>query len=281
MFLIAESGSTKTEWILAGKDSGIKSFSTIGLNPFYTDRARFIDTITEKIVPQLDTGKVENIYFYGAGCSTKTNVDLIKKCLSQYFKDAGIFIHTDLLAAARALLYDRSGFVAILGTGTNTGIYNGQKIKESIDSLGYIMGDEGSGSYIGKKILGEYMRGYMPGDLKKDFNNEYTISRDEVFDNLNNKPLPNRYLGNFCRFAGKNIGHEYIRDIVREAFNDFFMNIVVHYPSFKKYELNISGSVGFVFRDILKETSAAFEMNTARIIRSPVKDLVKYHTGIY
>ena len=185
----------------------------------------------------------------------------------------------DLLASCRALLGDNEGFAAILGTGTNTCLYDGKDITLNIDSLGYFLGDEGSGSYIGKRILADYMKGYMPEILREKFFQTYALSNEDIFDHIYNKPLPNRFCASFSKFIYdfKEEDENYCNGVVEYAFTAFFENLVIHYPNYKNYKLNCVGSVGYSFRDTLSIVADRYEMGVGKIIRSPIDDLVDYH----
>src|SRR5690606_16157652 len=204
-----------------------------------------------------------------------------KGAFALFFKEAEIFIGHDLLAAARALLGTDSGFAAILGTGTNTCIYDGNDISLNIDSAAYILGDEGSGCYIGKKLLTDYVRGLMPDNVREEFWNTYQHTPDEVMDRVYTEPLANRFFAGFSKFVyDNNVNIEYSRGIVKTSFVDFFTNLVSKYPNYQDYTFNCIGSVGYNFRNVLEETANEFGMKVGKIIRSPIDDLVKYHMEI-
>jgi glucosamine kinase len=276
MILIADSGSTKTDWVLLGGDKESR-LKTIGYNPYFVNTENIYRSLSEQLVPQLDPLSVTEVNFYGAGCSTPENKEIVHKALTRCFINARVMVGHDMLAAARAVLGDEPGFAAIIGTGSNTCLYNGNEVEMNIDSLGYLLGDEGSGSYIGKKVVRDFMRGYLPAGLAEKFTEKYGLTNDEIFNTLYNKPLPNRFLASFCMFADEHKNHEYMRNIVREAFTDFFKNLVTRYPGFQNYTFNCIGSVGFVFRDILSEVSEKHGMKAGVILHSPIDNLVQYH----
>lgn len=276
MKLIADSGSTKTDWVLLDGDRQ-ERYKTIGYNPYFVNSENIYQSLAESLVPQLDPVQIKEVHFYGAGCSTPENVAIVKKALTRCFINSNVSVGHDMLAAARALLGDKRGFAAILGTGSNTCIYNGREVEKNIDSLGYLLGDEGSGSYIGKKVVRDFMRGYLPPELDKKFREQFKLNNEEIFSTLYNKPLPNRFLAGFCMFADENKEHPHIRAIVEESFTDFFRNLVGHYPGYQSYTFNCIGSVGYAFRDILGKVADAFGMKTGRILHSPIDDLVSYH----
>jgi hypothetical protein len=276
MILIADSGSTKTDWVLIDEKNQFR-YKTIGYNPYFINSENIYYSLSEKLVTQFDPSVVKSVYFYGAGCSSDSNITIVNQALTRCFVNSKVSVGHDMLAAARALLANKEGFAAIIGTGSNTCIYDGSEIRSNIDSLGYLLGDEGSGSYIGKKIIRDHLRGYLPPELEQKFNEKYQLTPSAIFDSLYNKPLPNRFLAGFCVFADENKQHPYIRKIVQKSFDDFFANLVSMYPGYKKYDFNCVGSVGYIFSDILKEVASSYGMKPGKIIHSPIDDLVNYH----
>lgn len=283
MYLIADSGSTKTDWCLLDKDNSDKRtiYHTIGYNPYFIDTEAIYYSLSENLLKDLDANQVTDVFFYGAGCSTPEKKDIVKKALIRSFPKANnIFVGHDLLATARALLGNNQGFAAILGTGCNTCIYDGNDVSMNIDSLGYLLGDEGSGSYIGKKLVRDFMRNRLDPALRARFMERFQIADNEqIFHTLYTTQFPNRYLASFCKFADEYTDHPYIRNKVRDAFRDHFKNLVSKYPDYKSYTYNCVGSVGYVFRDILEEVCISFDMPFGRVIKSPLEDLVKFHLG--
>lgn len=278
MLLIADGGSTKTSWCLIDRAGNKTNFNTEGYNPYFVDE-EYIETSLRKSLPfGLDLQDIKEVNFYGAGVHNDEKASIVQRAIKIIFTNADVSVKHDLLAAARATLGTGSGFAAILGTGTNTCIYDGNDVTYSIDSLAYILGDEGSGCYIGKKLLSDYIRGYMPPAVKENFWNTYKLDHDEILDNIYTKPLANRFCASFSKFAYDNdVNPEYTLNIVRTAFGDFFRNLVSHYPDYQKYTFNCIGAVGFSFQDILEEVASSYNMKIGKIIRSPIDDLVKYH----
>jgi N-acetylglucosamine kinase-like BadF-type ATPase len=276
MILIADSGSTKTDWVLTDKKNR-SSYRTIGYNPYFIDTNRIFDSVSSTLSPALDADSVEKIYFYGAGCSNDENIDIVKKALEKCFKNSRVWVGHDMLAAARALLGRNEGFAAILGTGSNTCIYDGKQVTKNIDSLGYLLGDEGSGSYIGKKIIRDYLRGFLPPDLESKFKEKYRLKDSDIYDTLYNRPLPNRFLAGFCEFAYENKDHGHIRRIVDVSFSDFFRHLVIRYEGYEKHTFNCIGAVAHSFKNILEDVALRYDMQCGRILRSPIEDLVGFH----
>ncbi len=280
MLLIADGGSTKTDWCLTDKKGeNSKIFHTTGYNPYFIDTESIYDSLSENLLNDLDANQVSEIYFYGAGCSTAEKKDIVHKALFRSFPKAKtLFVGHDLLATARALLGKEKGFAAILGTGCNTCLYDGDDVFLNIDSLGYLLGDEGSGSYIGKKFVRDFMRKRLEPELYARFKERFQIKDNEqIFHVLYTTPFPNRYLASFCKFADEYETHPYVRNKVRDSFHDFFKNLASKYPDYKSYKFNCVGSVGFVFKDILEEVSLSFDMQIGKIVKSPLNSLVKFH----
>jgi N-acetylglucosamine kinase-like BadF-type ATPase len=245
------------------------------------DEAYIINSLKEGLPKDLPFTEIEEVFYYGAGVHNEEKVQVIEEAFKAVFTASKISVGHDLLAAARALLGDQSGFAAILGTGTNTCIYDGKEITYQIDSAAYILGDEGSGCYIGKKILTDYLRNFMPENVRELFWETYKITPDEIQDNVYTKPLANRFCASFSRFAFENkADREYGNTIVRESFRDFFKNLVSRYPNYQDYSFNCIGSVGYSFRDILTEVATEYGMKIGKIISSPIHALVKYHVEI-
>lgn len=278
MIIIADGGSTKTNWCLLN-DAGQKIyFNTEGYNPFFSNTEYIIQSLKEGLPTDLELDKITEVNYYGAGCDTEVMAQIVVTAMETVFKTAKVFVGHDLLAAARALLGTKSGFAAILGTGTNTCIYDGKDVAFSINSLAFILGDEGSGCHIGKKLLIDYVRGYMPLVVRERFWETYKLTPNDVIDSVYYKPLPNRFCASFSRFVYDNNVHaEYSRNIVATAFTEFFENLVSHYPKYKEYTFNCIGSVGYNFRNVLEEVAAKYEMEIGKIMRSPIDDLVQFH----
>jgi len=279
MIVIADGGSTKTNWCLINEAGRKILFNTEGYNPYFSSTAYIIDSLKIGLPDHLEVEKLTEVYYYGAGCSTDAKRKIVADAMQVTFPNAKIFIGHDLLASCRALLGDEAGFAAILGTGTNSCLYDGKDISLNIDSLGYFLGDEGSGCYIGKRILGDYMKGYMPKGLRESFYDNFALTNEDIFDNIYNKPLPNRFCAGFSKFLYdyKESYEDYAFSTVNFAFSAFFENLVTHYPNYKDYKLNCVGSVGYSFRDILSVVADRYEMGIGKIIRSPIDDLVNYH----
>lgn len=278
MIIIADGGSTKTNWCLLDDSNKKIYFNTEGYNPYFVDSEYIVNSLKKGLPSDLPFDKITEVNYYGAGVHNGEKVNIVEVAMQKVFPNAKVEVGHDLLAAARALLGDQPGFAAILGTGTNTCIYDGTKITHNIDSAAYILGDEGSGSYIGKKLLADFIRGLMPAAVEKLFFETYKLTPDEIMDNVYTKPLANRFCASFSKFVyDNNVNIEYTRSIVEEAFATFFKNLVSKYPHYQNYTFNCIGSVAYNFRNVLEDTANQYGMKVGKIIRSPIDDLVVYH----
>ncbi len=278
MIIIADGGSTKTNWCLITDEGKKVLFNTEGYNPYFSDKHYITQSLKESLPTDLQIEKITEVNYYGAGCSVADKRLIVQQAMEVVFVNAKVNIGHDLLAAARAVLGTNEGFAAILGTGTNTCLYNGKEITQNIDSLAFILGDEGSGCYIGKKLLGDYVRGYMPETVREVFWETFKLTPDDVIDHVYSQPLPNRFCASFSKFVyDNNVNIEYSRNLVKSSFQDFFRNLVTHYPDYQKYTFNCIGSVGYSFRNVLEEVVVENGMIMGNIIRSPIDNLVKYH----
>ncbi len=276
--LIADSGSTKATWCLLSDNGEKKIIKTEGYNPYFVSTEQVYQSLQSQLIPNLPNDlKVATVSFYGAGCSTIAKNMIIKNAIQKCFPQSHVNVDHDLLAAARALLFNKPGFAAILGTGTNSCLYDGKQVTHNIDSLGYFLGDEGSGSYLGKKLLRDHLRGYLPAELESKFKSQYALGKEEIFDRLYNQPLPNRFLASFALFFGNNASHEYCRDIIYSGFQDFFNHLVCGYPNYKSYSFNCVGSIAHTFSDVLQVVCKEHQMPLGIIIRSPIDRLTEYH----
>jgi N-acetylglucosamine kinase-like BadF-type ATPase len=278
MIIIADGGSTKTNWCLLDDNQKKIYFNTEGYNPYFVDSEYIVNSLRKGLPQDLAVEKITEVNYYGAGVHNDEKAKIVEDAFRELFPSAKIEIGHDLLAAARALLGTQAGFAAILGTGTNSCIYDGDKITTHIDSAAWILGDEGSGSYIGKKLLTDFIRGLMPADVAREFSETYKLTPDEIMDNVYTKPLANRFCASFSKFVyDNNVNIAYTRKIVEDAFEAFFANLVSKYPNYQDYTFNCIGSVGYNFRNVLEEKGNQYNMKIGKILRSPIDDLVKFH----
>ncbi len=276
MILIADSGSTKCEWCFI-QDGKKKTIITTGISPYFLSEEQIILLLQKELLPKLKNLQPETIHYYGTGLSDPENAKLLKRILKTIFPKAKINLASDLIAAARALCGRNKGIVCILGTGSNSCYYDGKKIIKNSPGLGYVLGDEGSGAYLGKKVIQYYLYKTFDEDLAMRFNEKYGISREDILDSVYKKPYPNRYLAGFTHFLSENRGHYMIENILEDGINDFFFTHINKYGQSWTTPVNFTGSVAFTFKDVVKEICHSYQLEVGKIIKAPMVELVKYH----
>ena len=275
-YIIADSGATKCQWtLILGKEK--KSITTIGISPYFLSEEQMVDTIVTGFQKKVDPQIIDAIYFYGTGLSNSKNVAAIKKALKKVFKNATLDIQTDLVAVARATCQTKKGVACILGTGSNTGYYNGKVIAKNSPGLGYVLGDEGSGAYLGKKVLQYYLYKTFDEELMLSFESKYKLSKDRILDAVYKQPLPNRYMASFSTFLSEHRGHYMIENIIEDGLNDFFFTHLNKLNESWLYPIHFSGSIAYVFKDVIKQLATGYELEVGKIIKSPMDGLIEYH----
>lgn len=277
MILIADSGSTKTEWkwMVAADES--REYYTKGLNPYFVSSDDITLELEKELVPFISNQKIKAVYFYGAGCGSTEKMNIVEEGLKPVFPNADIYIESDLLGAARALCLAQQGIACILGTGSNSCFYDGKSILQNMPSLGYILGDFGSGSNIGKTLISEVLSGDAPKEIIEAFFEKYKTSKEEILTMIYQKPSPNRFLASFTLFAGENISHPYLHDLIQKSFEEFFQKNISRYSSYQAVPVHFTGSVAAAFCIILKDVARDFSVNIGNIVKSPVDNLVHFH----
>lgn len=275
--LIADSGSTKAEWSLLNNGKR-KTILTQGISPYFLSKDQVIDLLLKELKPGLKNIQVDEVYYYGTGCANPDNAKLIKSAIKEIFPEAKIDVTHDLLAAARALCGNEKGIACILGTGSNSCYYNGKKIMSNSPGLGYVLGDEGSGAYLGKKVLQYYLYNTFDDELKGRFDLTYLTNKSEILENVYKKPLPNRYLAGFVMFLAENRGHYMIENIIEDCLNDFFFTHLCKYKETWTLPVNFAGSVAFGFRDVLEQLCKSYEFELGKILKKPMSGLIEYHS---
>ena len=274
--LIADSGSTKCEWcyISGGRKQVIE---TQGASPYFLNESQLISMIQRELLPPLKGKVPKHIFFYGTGCAAAVNRAMVKRAIKKIFPIADIEVEHDLTGAARALCGKKKGIVAILGTGSNSGYYNGKKIVRNSPGLGYVLGDEGSGAYLGKKVLQYYLYKTFDTSLQHKFYKKYGVVAADILDAVYKKPLPNRYIAGFVMFLVENRGHYMVENIIEDGLWDFFSTHLSHYPQSGKIPIYFTGSVAFGFQDILKELCKTFGWESGKFLAKPMEGLIAYH----
>ena len=277
MILVADSGASKSDWVLIDNAGEQMSFQLVGLNPFYVDTKKIETILSKELTPFIESKKVEKIYFYGAGCSSVFKSMTVEDALFKIFRNAEVVIESDLLGAARALFGEEEGIACILGTGSNSCYYDGKKVVENVMSLGYFFGDEGSGAHMGKLFLKDYMLGNLPKDVNSAFKKEFNYTRDNILDAIYNLPFPNRYLASFCEFYSDHLSNKYVFELVTNSFREFFINQIEQYKKHKDVPISFVGSVAYYFEQMLRQIGTEFEVKIDKVLRSPINALAEYH----
>jgi len=274
--LIADSGSTKAEWCLV-QDGKSRKIETQGISPYFLDAAGIGQVLSRELLPALKKSRVDEIYYYGTGCANPDNRKMVQKVLRAAFPEATAHVTHDLMGVALAGCGDTKGIACILGTGSNSCYFDGKKIVRNSPGLGYVLGDEGSGAYLGKKVVQYYLYNTFDEELRYKFDVKYALTRDDILENVYKKPYPNRYLASFALFLAENRGHYMIENIIEDGLNDFFFSHLCKYRESWKFPIHFIGSIGYGFRDILKELCSSYEFELGHILRKPMDGLVKYH----
>lgn len=274
MILIADSGSTKTDWKLIEKGEVKASYETIGFNPYIISSDAVLEELNQSDLKVIDN-EVEEVHLYAAGCSTKANQELLQVTLAKFFKNAKVNVNHDLMAAARATCFNNEGMVAILGTGSNSCLYNGSEVIENVRALGYVLGDYGSGADIGKAFLQKVFAKEFNEGLQYKFDNQIQIN--EVLDAVYKKPLPNRYLASFNKIVAENISEKEVEELVKSRLILFFEYNICKYSNFSQYPLHIVGSIGVVYKHIIEAIAKDYGLKLGEVIQKPIDNLVSYH----
>ncbi|WP_207436216.1 BadF/BadG/BcrA/BcrD ATPase family protein [Sabulibacter ruber] len=277
MILIADSGSTKTAWRLIDSEGVTGQAHTPGINPYYQNTDEIAHMLREELLPQLNGETPQEVYFYGAGCSAKDKQAVVAAAIREHFPKAQINVHHDLEAAARALCGHQEGIACILGTGSNSCLYDGEKIIQNVPNLGFILGDEGSGGYMGKRLVQAFLNQELPQDIHQAFMDRYNTNRDEIVDHVYRKPYPNRYMAAYARFLSDHRAHPYIHQLISQCFADFFEKTVVKYPDYQQKTTHFVGSIAFYFGDILRTVAQQYGITVGNILESPIAGLSLYH----
>ena len=302
MILIADSGSTKTEWRMIDQKGKIHQASSQGINPYYQS--------LEEITSMLQSAKIEidsasevsaqrtahsaqrtaqsaeriaqgstrtAIHFYGAGCNNEDKNQIVEEALKTVFGEVKVFVNSDLLAVARGLCHRESGIACILGTGSNSCLYDGEKITHHIPPWGTWLGDEGSGSRMGRELVILYLNKELPDHLQKAFEKRYPDLKETVLEHVYRQPYPNRYLGQFSRFLYHHMKDQFVYQLVYSGFEQFLKRKVLKYPNATEVPVHVSGSIGFYFNSILRKATGDLGLQIKNITESPIAGLALYH----
>lgn len=277
MILVADSGSTKTDWLLKQPGHEAQAFRTPGLNPYFLTDKEIVRILQDQAADLIAYGaEVKEIYFFGAGCSSPDRHEIVSNALSQLFTKAYISVDSDLLASAYATCGHEKGLCCILGTGSNISFFDGEEIHTGKHGLGYILGDQGAGTWYGKTLITDYLYGNMPEDVNTLFKNTYPITKEEVIRNVYQKPSPNSYLASFARFLNVIRKTEYGSNLIKRGLQEFIDTNIKSYPEYHEFKSHFVGSIAFVFSKELHELAATQDIHIGKIIKQPINDLLEF-----
>lgn len=277
MILLADGGSTKVDWCLVDKGQLIKQVFTKGANPFFRSREDISEDIKTTLLPQLKGAVIDRVFFYGAGCAFPDKNEVIRAAIADHIRTSNIEVGSDLLAAARALCGKRKGIACIIGTGSNSCFYDGQKITENISPLGYILGDEGSGAVLGRLFLGSCLKNQLTEGLKEKFLNQFELTPALILEKVYKELMPNRFLASLSPFLKENIEDKTIYALVYNAFKDFFVKNVMQYD-YKNNAVHFTGSLSYYYQDVLRCVAADLGVQIGTIVQLPMEGLIRYHS---
>ena len=276
MKLIVDGGSTKMEWILMEDGAVRDRFTTEGFNPNYSDRQDLVETCRGVSLPN----EIQSVYYYGTGCGNEQNCQIIKEVFQHRFPCAEIHVTHDLMAVCHAVLGHEKGIACILGTGSNACVYDGKEITEKAVSLGYLVGDEGSGMHIGREVVRAYFYGFMPEELRQQFDATYHLELKDFIQQLYHEGQPSKYLASFARFAGEHKDNPFIHDLVKDCFKAFVEAFVMRFEGCKAMKVCFVGSVAYHFQEILKECLSDYGLNLGEVMQTPAEGLIRYHQSL-
>lgn len=276
MILIADSGSTKTDWCIVLNDTLIKRIETKGINPFFQSEEEIRQALTASLLPQLPEGTFNSVHFYGAGC-TLEKAPVLRRAIADSLPVVGnIKAHSDMLAAARGLCGHDAGIACILGTGSNSCFYDGKEIVSNISPLGFILGDEGSGAVLGKLLVGDVLKNQLPPAIKEAFLKEFDLTAPEIIDRVYRQPFPNRFLASLSPFIARHLEEPALRALVYNSFIAFLRRNVMQYD-YEHFTVHFIGSVAHCYKEILQEAAQETGVRIGKILQSPMEGLIEYH----
>ncbi|RGN61705.1 hypothetical protein [Bacteroides fragilis] len=276
MKLIAESGSTRTEWALVEDNHLVQRVFTEGLNPFFQTRREISRSVRLGLPESFFKKKLDQVYYYGAGCSSYEKKNILGASLVAQFKTP-IQVESDLLAAARGLFKCESGIACILGTGSNSCFYDGKIVVKNVKAAGYILGDEGSGAVLGKLFLADLLKGLAPKELASEFHEKIRISANDVMESVYNLPFPNRFLGTIAYFLGDYMDNEYVYNLLTNNLRSFFNRSVCQYD-YMNYPIRFVGSLAYAYSDTLRKVAREFGVEIDVIEETPMNGLIEFHS---
>jgi N-acetylglucosamine kinase-like BadF-type ATPase len=276
MKLIAYTGSSDTIWSISEDVKLIRQIITPGINPFYQSTGEIQELMLSTLLPHLESLSVKELFFYGAGCSFPEKIATVEDALKYYFPDATIQIESDLLGAARGLFQHEQGIACILGTGSNSCYYDGNRIVSNISPLGFILGDEGSGAFLGKQLLADCIKKQLPEWICEKLYDEFELTQEQIMDKVYTHPFPSKFLATFTSFIAEHIEEPSIFNLVYDGFDAFFTRNVMHYD-LTDVQVGFVGSVAFMLKDPLEIAASEKNIFISQVLDNPVTGLIQFH----
>ena len=278
MLLIADSGSTKTDWCLCNQVAIVQNIQTQGINPYHQTEEAIEEVLRKELLPQFEAQSSQpRVIFYGSGCANETACNRIKEALFKVLGSEDVTVHSDLLGAARALCGHEEGIACVLGTGSNSCLYNGKEITANTPPLGYILGDEGSSAVLGRRLVGDCLKNQLPEAIRDEFLAEYQLTQEIILEKVYRQPLANRFLASLTPFLSKHREVPEVHKLLVESFTDFFVRNVKQYRR-PWLPIHFVGSIANAFPAELKEAAESLGMELGTILQSPMEGLIKYHS---
>ena len=277
MILIADSGSTKTDWCLVEHGEVLQQIFTKGTNPFFQSEEEISNEIATALLPQLQASELDAVYFYGAGCAFPDKIETVRRAILRHLHvKEQVEVSTDMLAAARSLCGHHAGIACIMGTGSNSCYYDGGKIVQNVSPLGFILGDEGSGACLGKLLVGDILKNQMTPELKEKFLSQFNLTPADIIDRVYRKPFPNRFLASLSPFLAQNLNEPCVHNLVLNSFKSFLKRNVMQYD-YTSHAAHFIGSVAYYYKDVLARAADEKGIRLGTILKSPMEGLIAYH----
>lgn len=279
MKLVVDSGSTKTDWGFFNTVYDLKAVKTQGINPCHQSEEEIRNIIRNELLPNtqnIDLGTVSEVFYYGAGCATESICTQMAALLKEFIPNASIAVDSDMLGAARALCGHAEGVACVLGTGSNSCLYNGKEIEDQVPSLGYILGDEGSSAALGRRLIGDCLKRQLPEAVSREFMERYSLTKESIIESVYRRPLPNRFIAGFAPFVYDKRAIPEVHKMIIQCFSEFFTRNVINYHK-PWLPVHFVGSLAGSFAEELRETADSLGMTIGKIEASPMSGLVDYH----
>ena len=277
MILIADSGATKTDWRIIQGASVIDQQVTSGISPIYQSSAQIEEQLVKDQKNKTLPKDVEKIWFYGSGCISLEKNNVVKTALENAFGTNLIEVASDMLGAARSVCGHEKGIAGILGTGSGSCLFDGVNIIDQVPSLGYILGDEGSGAFMGKILIASFLRNELPDDLKKSFLKRFNLDKEKVLNHLNDEEYPSRFLASFGKFLMHHVSHPFIYQLIKSSFDQFVNKYILAYEGHDKLKISFTGSIAYYFSNILQRVLKQYNLEFGQVVESPIAGLTLYH----